>query len=238
MSATTQAVSPEWDSTRKEIVRNALSIGFAVAMYGVSFGALGTTTGFSVPQTMALSLLMFTGASQFTLVSTIASGGTALTAVVASWLMGTRNTAYAMRMTPLLKSAGPERLVAVQLTIDESTAMGLAQDETRFEGRASRLAFWATGLSVYVLWNTATLIGAVSVSAIGDPKAFGLDAAIAAGLFALVWPQIRTRIDLIVALGGALVALCLTPIVPPGIPVLAAAGVAIIVGWVTTKGDS
>ena len=225
----------DWISARNEIVRNAASIGIAVAMYGVSFGALGTTTGLTIPQTMALSLLMFTGASQFTLVSTLASGGTALTAVVASWLMGTRNAAYSMRMTPILKSKGPGRLVAVQLTIDESTAMGLAQDEAAFEGRASRLAFWATGLSVYLLWNLATFIGAVSVSSIGDPKSFGLDAAIAAGLFALVWPQIKSRIDLSVALGGALIALALTPFVSPGVPVLAAALVSIIVGWVTGK---
>jgi predicted branched-subunit amino acid permease len=227
--------SVDWQSARKEIVRNAASIGVAVAMYGVSFGALGTTTGLSIPQTMALSLLMFTGASQFTLVSTLASGGTALTAVVASWLMGTRNAAYSMRMTPILKTKGPGRLVAVQLTIDESTAMGLAQDEEAFDGRASRLAFWATGLSVYLLWNLATFIGALSVSTIGDPKSFGLDAAIAAGLFALVWPQIKSRIDLSVALGGALIALALTPFVSPGIPVLAAALVSIIVGWATGK---
>jgi predicted branched-subunit amino acid permease len=227
--------SVDWQSARKEIVRNAASIGVAVAMYGVSFGALGTTTGLSIPQTMALSLLMFTGASQFTLVSTLASGGTALTAVVASWLMGTRNAAYSMRMNPILKTKGPGRLVAVQLTIDESTAMGLAQDEEAFDGRASRLAFWATGLSVYLLWNLATFIGALSVSTIGDPKSFGLDAAIAAGLFALVWPQIKSRIDLSVALGGALIALALTPFVSPGIPVLAAALVSIIVGWATGK---
>ena len=227
--------SVDWQSARKEIVRNAASIGVAVAMYGVSFGALGTTTGLSIPQTMALSLLMFTGASQFTLVSTLASGGTALTAVVASWLMGTRNAAYSMRMTPILKTKGPGRLVAVQLTIDESTAMGLAQDEEAFDGRASRLAFWATGLSVYLLWNLATFIGALSVSTIGDPKSFGLDAAIAAGLFALVWPQIKSRVDLSVALGGALIALALTPFVSPGIPVLAAALVSIIVGWATGK---
>ena len=229
------ANSVDWQSARKEIVRNAASIGVAVAMYGVSFGALGTTTGLSIPQTMALSLLMFTGASQFTLVSTLASGGTALTAVVASWLMGTRNAAYSMRMTPILKTIGPGRLVAVQLTIDESTAMGLAQDEEAFDGRASQLAFWATGLSVYLLWNLATFIGALSVSTIGDPKSFGLDAAIAAGLFALVWPQIKSRIDLSVALGGALIALALTPFVSPGIPVLAAALVSIIVGWATGK---
>jgi len=229
------AVESQWHLVRRQIVANATSIGFAVAMYGVSFGALGTTTGLTIPQTMALSLLMFTGASQFTLVSTLASGGTALTAVIASWLMGTRNAAYSMRMAPILKTSGPGRLVAVQLTIDESTAMGLAQDEEVFEGRASRLAFWATGLSVYLLWNLATFIGAISVSAIGDPKSFGLDAAIAAGLFALVWPQIKSRIDLLVAFGGALTALAFTPLVSPGVPVLAAAMVSIIVGWATSR---
>jgi predicted branched-subunit amino acid permease len=229
------AVESQWHLVRRQIVANATSIGFAVAMYGVSFGALGTTTGLTIPQTMALSLLMFTGASQFTLVSTLASGGTAFTAVIASWLMGTRNAAYSMRMTPILNTSGVGRLVAVQLTIDESTAMGLAQDEEVFEGRASRLAFWATGLSVYLLWNLATFIGAVSVSAIGDPKSFGLDAAIAAGLFALVWPQIRSRTDLSVAFGGALIALVFTPLVSPGVPVLAAAMVSIIVGWATSR---
>jgi len=230
-----QSTGTNWLTVRKEIIGNAISIGVAVAMYGVSFGALGTTTGLTIPQTMALSLLMFTGASQFTLVSTLASGGTALTAVIASWLMGTRNAAYSMRMTPILKTRGFGRIVAVQLTIDESTAMGLAQDETAYEGRASRLAFWATGLSVYVLWNLATFVGAVSVSAIGDPKTFGLDAAIAAGLFALVWPQIKSRIEIAVALGGALIALTLTPFVSPGIPVLAAALVAVIIGWTTGR---
>jgi predicted branched-subunit amino acid permease len=230
-----ESIATNWLTVRNGIVGNAISIGFAVAMYGVSFGALGTTTGLSLSQTMALSLLMFTGASQFTLVSTLASGGTALTAVIASWLMGTRNAAYSMRMTPILKIKGPGRLVAVHLTIDESTAMGLAQDESAFEGRASRLAFWATGLSVYLLWNLATFIGAISVSAIGDPKAFGLDAAIAAGLFALVWPQIKSRIEITVALGGALIAITLTPFVSPGFPVLAAALVAVILGWVTGR---
>ena len=168
-----ESAATNWLTVRKEIIGNALSIGLAVAMYGVSFGALGTTTGLTVTQSMALSLLMFTGASQFTLVSTLASGGTALTAVIASWLMGTRNAAYSMRMTPILKTKGFGRLVAAQLTIDESTAMGLAQDETAYEGRASRLAFWATGLSVYLLWNLATFVGAISVVRLAIQKLLG-----------------------------------------------------------------
>lgn len=224
-----------WETTRSDILRKALSIGVAVAIYGVSFGALGSTTGLSVPQTQALSLLMFTGASQFALVSTIASGGTALAAIAASWLLGTRNAAYSLRMSPVLKVTGARKLLASHLTIDESTAMGLAQDERIFDGNASRLAFWSTGLSVFVLWNVATFIGAITVKAIGDPKALGLDAAIAAGLFALVWPQIKGRHTLTAAIGGALIAVLLTPVLPAGIPVLASAVVAIVIGWSWSK---
>ena len=228
---TTQA----WDALRSEILRKALSIGIAVSIYGVSFGALGSTTGLSIAQTQALSLLMFTGASQFALVSTIASGGTAIAAVAASWLLGTRNAAYSLRMSPVLQVTGARKLLASHLTIDESTAMGLSQDEKLYDGNASKLAFWSTGLSVFVLWNVATFIGAITVQAIGDPKALGLDAAIAAGLFALVWPQIKDKHTLSAAMGGALIALVLTPVLPAGLPVLAAAVVAIVIGWSWSK---
>lgn len=218
-----------WEQRRVDVVRRAISIGIAVAIYGVSFGALGVTSGFTVAQTQALSLLMFTGASQFALVSTIASGGAAASAIAAALLLGTRNAAYSLRMRPVLQASGAARLLASHLTIDESTASALAQPDS--EPRAQRLGFWSTGLSVFVFWNAATLLGAVTATAIGDPKALGLDAAIAAGLFALVWPQIRDRQTAVVAAGGALVAVVLTPIMPPGIPVLAAGSVAVIVGW-------
>ncbi len=227
--------APAWDALRSEILRKALSIGIAVSIYGVSFGALGSTTGLSIAQTQALSLLMFTGASQFALVSTIASGGTAIAAVAASWLLGTRNAAYSLRMSPVLQVTGARKLLASHLTIDESTAMGLSQDEKLHDGTASKLAFWSTGLSVFVLWNVATFIGAITVKAIGDPKALGLDAAIAAGLFALVWPQIKDKHTLSAAMGGALIALVLTPVLPAGLPVLAAAVVAVVIGWSWSK---
>ncbi len=225
----------QWNVLRNEITRKATSIGIAVAIYGVSFGALGVTTGLSIAQTQALSLLMFTGASQFALVSTIAAGGTSLAAIAAALLLGTRNAAYSLRMAPILKVSGFRKVLASQVTIDESTAMGLAYDESIEDGKASRLGFWSTAISVFVFWNLATLLGAVTASAIGDPKALGLDAAIAAGLFALVWPQIKNRYTASVSLGGALIALILTPILPPGLPVLAAAAVAFIVGWSWSK---
>lgn len=229
--------SETWPQARSRIVKTAISIGVAVAAYGVSFGALGVTSGLSIWQTVALSALMFTGASQFTFVTTIASGGTALASTAAALLMGTRNAAYSARMSTILHLHGFKKIIGAQLTIDESTALGLAQDENAFDGRANRFGFWAGGIAVYVLWNSATLIGALSVSAIGDPKAFGLDAAIGAGLYALVWPQIKDRVTAIVGLGGAIAALTLTPVLPAGVPVLAAAIVAFIVGWASGRRD-
>lgn len=223
----------EWKSIRKDIVSRALSIGIAVAIYGVSFGALGVSSGFSIAQTQALSLLMFTGGSQFGLVSTIASGGTAGAGIAAAWLLGLRNSAYSMRMAPILHVSGLKKMLAAQITIDESTGVALSQSEVAdpHRLRAQQLGFWATGLSVFIFWNIATFIGSITVNAIGDPKAFGLDAAIAAGLFALVWPQIKDKQTFLAAFGGALIALLMTPLLPPGITVLAAAVVAVVIGW-------
>lgn len=221
---------PPWPVARRSVLRDASGIGVAVAAYAVSFGALSVASGFSPLQTQALSLLMFTGASQFALIGVMGAGGGAVAAVATAWLLGARNALYGLRMAPLLRARGLRRLAAAHLTIDESTAMALGRDEARFGGRESRLAFWATGGAVLVLWNAGTLVGALGAAAIGDPRTLGLDAAIPAGFVALLWPRLRDRESWAVALAGAAVALLLTPVLPPGIPVLAAALVALAAG--------
>ena len=94
-----------------------------MSLYGVSFGALSVASGLSVAQTMVLSLVMFSGASQFALIGIIASGGAAagVAAVLSAGLLGIRNGLYALRMAPVLAARGPLRMLAAQLTIDEST---------------------------------------------------------------------------------------------------------------------
>lgn len=222
----------QWAQVRRPIVRDAISIGLAVAIYGVSFGALGVASGLSVPQTCALSLLMFTGASQFAFVSVVAGGGSPVAAIASALLLGMRNTFYALRLSTLLRPTGLRRPLAAQLTIDESTAMALAHEPT--SQRAGRLGFWATGIAVYLFWNAATALGAFGARMLGDPGAIGLDAAISAGLFALLWPRLKDRLAWSVALGATAVALLLTPVLQPGLPVLAAALVAIVAGFATS----
>ena len=205
------------------MLRDALGIGIAVGAYGLSVGAAATTAGLSVAQACALSLLAFTGASQFALVGVLGAGGSAVAAVTGATLLGTRNLLYAVRLADLLRLRGGRRVVAAQLTIDESTAMA-----TGVPGPLAGLAFWATGAAVYVLWNLATLLGALGAGVV-DPRALGLDAAVGAAFLGLLWPQLRDRPALRVALGGAALAALAVPLAPPGVPVLVA-GLAVALG--------
>jgi len=228
-----QPGEPALAAERSRAIRaNALGIGLATGAYAISFGAISVASGLSLWQTQVLSLAMFTGASQFALVGILGSGGGILAAVITAWLLGARNGLYGLSMAGVLKVRSWRRLLAAQWTIDESTAMASGNQD---HPAASRLAFWSTGLSIYVLWNLGTLLGALGASSLDDPARFGLDAAIPAGFIALLWPRLKDRSAWIVAGGGALVALTLTPIASPGVPVLASALVAVVVGTVMAR---
>ena len=213
-------------SSRRAIIRDALGIGIATGAYALSFGAISVTGGLSIPQTCALSLLMFTGASQFAFVGVIGSGGSVWAGAATAALLGTRNALYGLRLSALLDVTGPRRLAASQLVIDESTAMAIARDTAQ----ESRLAFWATGIAIFVLWNLGTFIGALATHALPDPKVLGFDAAPPAAFLALLAPRLRAREPLAIAFGAALVALVFLPFVPTGLPLLIVAVLVVLYG--------
>ena len=215
------------DTRLRQIRSNALGIGIATGAYGLSFGAISIANGLTIWQAQSLSLLMFTGASQFALIGILGAGG-GVAAVLAAWFLGFRNGLYALHLAPILHARGPRRLLAAQFTIDETTGMALASED---DPEAARYAFWATGWSVYLLWNLGTLLGAGGASRLTDPAALGLDAAIPAAFLALLWPRLRDRTAWAIALASAVVALLLVPVTSPGIPVLASALVAVAAGW-------
>lgn len=215
-----------WPAVRATVLRRALSVGVASGAYGVSYGALGVAAGLSVTQTCALSLLMFTGGSQFALVGALGAGGSPVSGTASAILLGARNAIYSARLSPLLRLHGLRRLVGAQLVIDESTAVALGAEVSG--ARAGRLGFWAAGLSVFVLWNAATLLGALAGEAVGDPRDFGLDAAAPAAFLALLAPRMRGRPAWTTALVAAAVALAVVPFVPAGVPVLVAALVPVV----------
>lgn len=221
------------EQDRRGIVRDSLGVGFAVGVYGTSFGAIAVASGLSILQTVALSLLMFTGASQFAMVGVIAAGASPVNGAVTAVLLGTRNTLYGLRLGPLLALGPGRRFLAAQLVIDESTAMSV----TRPSRTAARVGFWSTGLAVFVFWNLFTLLGAWAGDALGDPRRYGLDAAVGAAFIALLWPRLTDRRNRLVALLAAALAVSLVPVTAAGVPVLAAAGVALLVGALSRGSD-
>jgi 4-azaleucine resistance transporter AzlC len=199
-------------------------VGVVVGAFGAVFGVTAVAAGGSVAQACVMSLLVFTGASQYSAASVVAAGGSVWSALSSSTLLAVRNGVYGVTMARVIHGSLARRLVAAQLVLDESTAMATAQ-ETR---REQATAFWVTGLAVYVFWNLGTLVGALVGSEI-DPARYGLDAALPAGFVAMVWPQFATRRGRLAGLIGALICLVTIPFVPVGMSVLCAS-VAILVG--------
>ena len=210
--------------SRSTYVRDALVIGAATGVFGVAFGVLATTTGLTVAKTMAMSLLVFTGASQFAAVGVVAAGGGEPAALGSALLLAARNGFYGIALAGHIRSVVWRRVIGAQLIIDESTALALAQDDPTDR----EPAFWAGGLSVFVFWNIGTLLGAVGGDAIGDPAALGLDAAFPAGFIALAAPAFGHRRGVVAAVAGALIAVMATPFVRPGVPILLAAAGAVV----------
>lgn len=216
---------------RSSIIRDGVAVGVATGAYGISFGAVSVASGLDVLQTCALSLLVFTGASQFALVGVVASGGAPISGALTALLLGSRNTLYGLRIAPLLDWHGWRRRAAAHLVIDESTAMSVNRRTTP----AARVGFLSTGLAVFVLWNLATLGGALAGTALGDPRTYGLDAAVGGAFLALLWPRLGTTLNRVVAVLAAALALGLVPVTTAGVPVLAAAGVAVLAGVLTGR---
>ena len=208
-------------------MRMGLSISIATGLYGISFGALSVGAGLNLWQTMALSALMFTGGSQFAFIGVIAGGGTGAAALGAASLLGVRNAVYGMQMNRMLQPRGWRKAAAAQLTIDESAATASGQLEPQEQQRG----FWTAGLGVFVLWNVFTLLGALLGDALGDPRKWGLDGAAVAAFLGLLWPRLRQREPVALAVLCCVVTMLAVPLLPPGLPILVAAVVGAAWGW-------
>ena len=211
---------------KNQVDRTAFSVAFTVGLYGAAFGAAGVTAGFSILQTCLLSILLFSGASQFAVVGIMGAGGAAISAIATATLLGFRNTLYGLQMAPILKVKGFKRVLAAQITIDESTAVATLQDNDEDRKRG----FYLTGIGVYLFWNLFTFLGALGASAIGDPSVWGLDAAVPAAFLGLIWPRLKNKIQFLVSGVAIAWALLLTPVTPAGIPIITTVVLAIIFG--------
>jgi predicted branched-subunit amino acid permease len=212
-------------------VSMSLGVAGAVSLYGISFGALAVASGLDFWQTQVLSLFMFSGGSQFAVIGLVAAGAAGTSVITAAGLLGIRNGLYAVRMSAVVGAGFWKRLVAGHWTIDESTAVAIAQTEPREQRRG----FWLTGAAIFVGWNLMTAVGAILGDALGDPKTWGLDAAAAAAFLGLLWPRIQARQPIAIATVAAVVTVVAIPTLPPGIPILVAAATGLILALVAER---
>ena len=200
------------------IHRQAASIASAVAPFGIVFGAAAATAGLSLLQAVGFSALVFGGSSQFAAVEILGDGGSVVSAAVAGLLLNVRSLAFGVIMAPALFGAWWQRAAMSQLMIDESTAVGSAQDEQRWR----RYGYLVAGIGVFVVWNLTTILGHVAFAGAGDLiTELGLDAAGPAAFLALLWPRLSSAPQRRTAIAGVLIALVLIPFAPPGVPILA-----------------
>ena len=231
MSAQTRMPAPAREARP---VRDGIGLGLAVGVSGVAFGAAAVSSGLSTWQACTLSLLAFTGASQFALAGVIATGGSLLAGTAGAILLGSRNALYGLRLADVLRPYRSLRPLAALGVIDETTAVTLAQPDPD----AARKGFTATFCCLYLTWNLATLAGALGAGRVGSPQSFGLDVVGPAAFLALIWPRLRTgRPERLVALAGAAIALGATPLLPVGVPVILAATAA-LAGALVSPGSS
>ncbi len=210
-------------------VTQSLSVSFTVGLYGIAFGAAGIAAGFSLLQTSLLSLLTFSGASQFAVVGVMGAGGSSISAIATASLLGIRNGLYGLRMAPILKVRGAQRIVAAQVTIDESTGVSIGQENLGND--AMKAGFWLTGFGVYFFWNLFTIVGALGAQAMGNPSAWGLDAAVPAAFLGLVWPRLNSSFEKTLAALSLILAVVLSPFISAGLPIIATSLLAVAFGW-------
>lgn len=193
-------------------------MGLAVGAFGLSYGVLAVAAGLSPTLATLSSLAVLAGGSQFAFVGVLAAGGNPMMGAVGGLLLNLRLLPFGLAIARHLPPARlGRRLLDGYLVVDESVALGLTGTSSGVVRR-----FRTTGWVVVVAWIGSTAIGAYGGQVLGDPRAWGLDAAFPAGFLALLAPWLRTRSGRVAAVIGVILAVALLPVTPPGVSILAA----------------
>jgi branched chain amino acid efflux pump len=203
-------------------MRAVLPIAIAVLAFGASYGILARDAGMGTIAPIVMSLTTFAGSAQFAVASVLESGGAVAAAIVAAVMLNLRYLAVGMSVAPSLAGSKLHRLAVAQLAVDESWAVAQS------DGRVDRDRLIGAGVVLMTAWCAGTVLGVVGGGALGDPADYGLDAMFPALFLALLVGQLDGRRARVAALAGGVIALALTPLLPPGLPIVAAAAGAVV----------
>jgi predicted branched-subunit amino acid permease len=223
-----------WRTPPPALLQDVGLVCLADGIVGVSFGATSVSGGLAWWVPVALSVLVFAGGAQIAAVGVVLAGGSPVAAVLAGAVLNTRLFAYGFAVADVVRPADPgarggpaaavrrwlTRLLGTHVITDESVAFALRQPDPA----RRRSAFWGCGVGLFVIWNMSVLLGVALGSTVRDTGAFGLDATFPAVMLALALPTLTARPTRIAAGAGAVIAVALTPVLPAGLPLLAALG--------------
>jgi 4-azaleucine resistance transporter AzlC len=207
-----------WRTLDPQLIRDVALVCAAISVVGLSFGAIAVGSGLPLWMPLLMSIIVFAGASQFAFVAIIAAGGGIFAAVSAGLLANARHILFGFSLGDVLGSSLASRLIGSHLMVDESVAFTLS----RTSADERRSAYWLCGGGLFISWNAGVLIGALGGTLISDTDAFGLDAAFPAVLLALILPSLTERATRRAAVGGAVIAVAVSPLLPAGVPILLA----------------
>lgn len=211
------------EATYRDGVRAVAPLTIAAFGFGVSFGVLARAAGMGWLAPIVMSATTFGGSAQFASASVLEAGGSVVAAVVAAVLLQTRYGPIGITVAPYLGGAVWSRFVRAQLIVDESWAVA-----SRGDGRYDPKILVGAGLAFYAAWVSGTVVGALGGQLLGDPATLGLDAAFPALFLALLAPQLTSRRARLAAVLGAAIATALIPVVPPGVPIIAASAACLL----------
>lgn len=197
-------------------VRAGLPYALAAAFVGVSFGVLAEPL-MGAGAAVAMSAFVFAGSAQFGATAVLASGGSAAPAILAGVLLNARYIPMGIALAPSLRGGPLRRAAYGQAMIDASWAMS-----SRGAGRFDPDFMVGATLPSIPAWIGGTALGAFGGELIADPDALGLDVLFPAFFLSLLANEMRSGRARGAAAAGAAIALALTPIAPPGIPVIVA----------------
>lgn len=204
-------------------VRAGIPFAIAGGLVSLSFGVLARGAGFTPWEALLMSMIVFAGSAQFAAVAIVGAGGGVGAALAAAAMMNSRFLPMGVALAPSLPGGPLWRALQGQPVVDSSWAVA-----ARGDGTFDRHKLFGTTLPQYVTWTAGTIAGAFFGDVLGDPRALGLDAVFPAFFLALLIAELRAGRGASAAALGALIALALVPVAPPGVPVLVASLAALL----------
>ncbi len=232
------ASHPDLRAARRQLLLDTVGIAVSVVGFGLVFGLAARQAGYSPVEAVAMSVLLFAGASQFAAVGYVAAGLPWAPIVVLTLFLNARHLLYSASLAPRLRDVPRlQRAAMAHVLTDEAFALSA----THFHrlGRTDLPGYWiAAVVGVFIPWNLATLAGVLLGGVIPDPTALGLDIVFPAAMAGLAAGLVTGRREVVAAGAGAAIGVWLSLVIGPAMGIIAGGLIGPLVGMAIPAGTS